>query len=232
MRITWATKGSCVRATQRATRHHLSFSMNMPPSCTLHTRIEYVYTVYIVQNAHDSNHGTSRHSSLLDLLRSAFSLSLSLARSLPRSFSRYSSLVCPLILYLAAPLELAHWIWAETTEWHKPKSRMFSGHLFYWFLCILFDLIKLWTTISDVCASSNCSAQFKMETHTRAAPFIHSSNAHTDANCNNRLQMSLLLLPKCLYIATPARISIALFLFRITTTAALFIPFTTPFIFR
>lgn len=43
---------------------------------------------------------------------------------------------------------------SRNIEWHKPKSRMFSGHLFYWFLCILFDLIKLWTTLSVVWASS------------------------------------------------------------------------------
>lgn len=146
----------------RAFAHHHAHCTHELNMCTQYN---------IVQNAHGSCHGTTRHSSLLDLLRSAFSLSLVLS----------SSLMCPVCL--AAPLELAHWIWAETTEWHKPKSRMFSGHLFYWFLCILFDLIKLWTTISDVCASSNCSAQFRMKTHThthtRAAPFIHSFNAHT-----------------------------------------------------
>lgn len=73
---------------------------------------------------------------------------------------------------------------SRNIEWHKPKSWMFSGHLFYWFLCILFDLIKSWTTVSSRvlrCRKLQCNRLNS----------IHCSLSHsftfgkTYAKCNN-----------------------------------------------
>lgn len=71
---------------------------------------------------------------------------------------------------------------SRNTEWHKPKSRMFSGHLFYWFLCILFDLIKLWTTVSyRVCVC--VSAQYSNKLLGAQCAIMHSL-IQMHANCN------------------------------------------------
>lgn len=125
----------------------LSFSLLSYTKFTTR-HLQYAQNILLYATWHNKMHGSCSTSNVLfaDLL-------CAMVACLPwRANSRGMTLLLLLLLLLIRwPYLPRYTIWHQNgtsrndLKWHKPKSRMFSGHLFYWFLCILFDLIKSWT---------------------------------------------------------------------------------------